>query len=180
MLSVGTLKKRKGYKYSIKAFAEVADKFPELKYIIVGQGPEEENLKSQISNLKIKDKVIFFDRLSEEFLVALYHNAELFILLSQDNGKDIEGFGLVFLEAASCGLPVVATLETGAADAVSDGKNGVLVPTRDNYKAAQAIIKILSNSSLKNSFSKSSLEFAKSMSWERVANLYLKAYEDLS
>ncbi|MEK7629047.1 MAG: glycosyltransferase family 4 protein [Patescibacteria group bacterium] len=177
ILSVGTLKKRKGYEYSVRAFAEVAEKFPELKYVIVGQGHEEENLKSQISKLKIEDKIIFLNYLSEEFLVALYHNAELFILLSQDNGKDIEGFGLVFLEAASCGLPIVATLETGAADAVSDGKNGILVPTRDSHKATQAIIKILLNSNLKNSFSESSLEFAKSMNWEKVADSYFKIYK---
>ena len=179
VLSVGTLKKRKGYEYSIKAFAEVANKFPELKYIIVGHGPEKENLKSQISNLKIKDKVIFFDHLSEEFLVALYHNAELFVLLSQDNGKDIEGFGLVFLEAASCSLPVIATLETGAADAVSNCKNGILVPTKDSYKASQAMIKILSDFNLKNYFSESSLEFAKSMNWEKVARLYFEIYKKL-
>lgn len=177
ILSVGTLKKRKGYEYSIKAFAEVTNKFPELKYIIVGHGPEKDDLVSQISDLGIKDKVIFFDYLSEEFLIALYHNAELFILLSQDNGKDIEGFGLVFLEAASCGLPVIATLDTGATDAVNNGVNGILVPTLDSYKASQALIKILSTPELKHSFSRYSLKFAKSMNWEKVASSYAEIYK---
>ena len=177
ILSVGALKKRKGYRYSIEAFAEIAARFPDLKYVIVGQGPERQNLKSQISNLKLQDRVVFLDGVEENFLVELYCNAELFILLSQDVDRDIEGFGLVFLEAAACGLPVVAMLGTGAADAVRDGYNGLLVPAADSYKAAQAMTKILSAPELKNLFSKNSLELARVMSWGKAADAYLGVYQ---
>jgi GxxExxY protein len=118
ILSVGALKKRKGYEYSIKAFAEIAPQFPDLKYIIVGEGPEYQNLKFKIENLKLNNKVVFFNNLSEQELISLYQNAELFILLPQDVNKDIEGFGLVFLEAAAAGLPVIAVKESSAEDAV--------------------------------------------------------------
>ena len=179
ILSVGALKKRKGYKYSIEAFAEIAARFPYLKYVIVGQGPERENLKSQISNLKLGDKVIFFDGVEEDFLVELYCNAELFVLLPQDVGKDIEGFGLVFLEAAACSLPIVSALGTSAEDAVLDGKNGILVPQNDFIKTADVITKILSDRDLMDSFSKESIRFARSMSWQRAANSYLEVYKNL-
>ena len=177
---MGALKKRKGYKYSLRAFSEVAAGFPNLKYVIVGQGPEREALKLQVTSYKLQDRIVFFDGLPEEDLIALYHNAELFILLPQDVGWDIEGFGLVFLEAAACGLPVVATLGTGAADAVRDGYNGLLVPAADGAKAAQAVIKILSAPELRNSFSENSFKFAKMMSWEKAAQNYLGAYKAAS
>lgn len=186
ILSVGTLKKRKGYEYSIKAFAEVAERFPELKYIIVGKGEEKENLKFQVSSSKpspraqaegLQDRVIFLDNLSEEELIGLYHNAELFILLPQDVNKDMEGFGLVFLEAAACGLPVVATKNGSAEDAVLDGQNGILVPPQNAAAAAEALIKILSDSLLKESMSKESVAFAQKMSWRKTAFAYAKLYK---
>lgn len=176
ILSVGTLKKRKGFEYSIRAFAEIAPRFPDLKYVIVGKGPEEGNLKSEIEKLGINSRVIFLSGLSEEELISLYKNAELFILLPQDDNKDIEGFGLVFLEAAACVLPVVATKNTSAEDAVLDGKNGLLVKPRDFTEAAAAMEKILSDENLKDRFSQRSLKFAKSMSWEKAAASYLRLY----
>ena len=172
ILSVGTLKKRKGYNYSIKAFTQTALKFPNLKYVIVGQGSEYANLKSQVTNLKLQDRIIFLKDLSEEELIGLYKNAELFILLPQNDNKDIEGFGLVFLEAAAAGLPVVAARDTSAEDAVLDGKNGFLVGSKDWKGTALTVEKILNDENLKNNFSKNSLELARSMNWEQIAKQY--------
>lgn|GEM_PF-493722 len=118
ILSVGALKKRKGYEHAIKAFAQIAKIFPDLKYLILGQGSEKTNLQLLITNYQLQNRVVFLNKLSEEEMIALYRNAELFMLLPQDDNKDIEGFGLVFLEAAAAGLPVVATKETSAEDAV--------------------------------------------------------------
>ncbi len=179
ILSVGTLKKRKGYEYSIKVFAQIAPKFPDLKYVIVGSGPEYQNLKSQISHLKLQDRVIFLKDLSEEELVGLYKNAELFILLPQDINKDIEGFGLVFLEAAACGLPIVSSRGTSAEDAVLDGENGTLVSPSDHLEAADAMEKILSDSMLRESFSRESLNFARTMDWQKVVQNYISIYKQL-
>ncbi len=178
ILSVGSLKKRKGFQCSIEAFAEVAKKFPKLKYIIVGDGREKQNLEFGIKNLGLKDRVMFLRNLHHDFLVSLYQNAELFILLPQDDNKDIEGFGLVFLEAAASGLPVVTTTNSGAEDAILDGKNGILVPPRNFKKAAEAIVKILSSPELKEFLSIESVNFAKSMTWEKVAREYKTLYEN--
>jgi len=179
ILSVGALKKRKGLDYSVQALAEIAQHFPDLKYVIVGDGPEKENLQLLITNYQLQKRVIFLKNLSEQELVALYKNAELFILLPQDDHKDIEGFGLVFLEAAAAGLPVVATKDSSAEDAILDGKNGFLVPAKDSQKIAEALSKILSDPQLKKELSENSLEFAKSMNWEKVAKQYLNIYEDV-
>lgn len=178
ILSVGALKKRKGFYYSIRAFKEISEEFSDFKYVILGNGSEYSNLQSQISNLKLQDKVIFLEKLTEEELIGLYKNAELFILLPQNNGFDIEGFGLVFLEAAACGLPVIATHNTGAEDAILDGQNGFSVPQNEYREAAQILKKILSDKILKQDLSNKSIEFARSMDWSSVAHKYIDIYED--
>lgn len=175
ILSVGVLKKRKGYEYSIKAFAAIAPKFFDLKYVIIGKGPEKSDLVSQLAdqNSGLKNRIIFLENLSEEELSAFYKNAELFILLPQDINKDIEGFGLAFLEAAAAGLPVIGAKNTSAEDAIQDGKNGILVESKNIKAAAGAMEKILSDQQLKEDFSKSSLNFAKSMNWKKAAERYV-------
>lgn len=176
ILSVGTLKKRKGYECSIKAFAQIAPKFPDLKYIIVGQGPEKENLQLLITNYQLQNRVVFLESLDEAELMGLYKNAELFILLPQDDNKDIEGFGLVFLEAAACGLPIVTSEGTAAEDAVSMGRNGILVSPRDYKIVAEVIAHILSDSEKWASMRQQSLIFAGNMSWDKVAHRYGGVY----
>ncbi len=177
VLSVGSLKKRKGFDYSIEAFAAIAGEFPDLKYVIVGGGPEHQNLKIKISNLKLENRIIFLEHIPQDFLAALYQHAELFMLLSQDIGKDLEGFGLVFLEAAANGLPVIGTRDTGAEDAINDGKNGFLVPARDANAAAEMMRILLRDQKIKASFAKESVVFAHGMSWEKAARSYKKIYD---
>lgn len=168
ILSVGAWKPRKGFEYSIKAFEEIKKEFPNLNYVIVSNVSEK--IKKQFP------AITFLSNLTEPELVSLYKNAELFLLLPQDDNKDIEGFGLVFLEAAAAGLPVVATKGTSAEDAVLDGKNGFLVPTGDFYEAAKSVTKLLKDGKLKQNFSQESLKFSKEMSWERAANSYKVIY----
>lgn len=171
ILSVGAWKPRKGFEYSIKAFEAIKNKYPDLKYVILSKVPKE---------IKNKDeRIVFLENLREEEMIALYQNAELFALLPQDDNKDIEGFGLVFLEAAAAGLPVIATRDSSAEDAVSDGKNGIFVSPRDYKEAAAALEKILSDKNLRQKMSEESLKFSKKMSWERAALSYKALYETL-
>ena len=194
ILSVGVLKERKGYEYSIKAFLKIAQKYPNLNYVIFGWDYTASNaaysrLKKIVSDLNLSDRVIFaaydqqkgFGRksVSNEELIGLYKNAELFLLLPQDVNKDIEGFGLVFLEAASCGLPVVSSLGTSAEDAVSDGRNGILVNSKNTDEAGEAISRILSDKELRAKFSDESIKFAKEMSWDKAAESYQKVYNQI-
>lgn len=180
ILSVGSLKPRKGFQYSIEAFAKIAGQFPDLKYVIVGGGPEYENLKFKTENLKLRDRIIFLSNIHQDYVSALYQNAELFLLLPQDDQKDIEGFGLVFLEAAACGLPVIATKNTSAEDAVREGKNGFLVPAKDFAAAAEMMRILLTDKNLRQSYGKESVIFANAMTWESAAKAYRAIYQNVS
>lgn len=174
ILSIGALKKRKGLDYSIKVFAEISKNFPNLNYVIVGKGPEREKLTSLAEFYGLSERITMLDRLQFDFLVNLYRRAKLFILLPQDDNKDMEGFGLVFLEAAACGLPVIGSINTSADDAILNNENGFLVNLNE---APFAVSKILENTSLSNAFSEKSIEFSKLMSWDKAAGSYLKLYQ---
>ena len=180
ILSVGTLKKRKGFAYAIDAFAGIANRFMSLRYVIVGGGPEHRVLLSKIEHLGLRNRVQFLSNIPHEYLSALYQNAEAFMLLSQDDGKDLEGFGLVFLEAAACGLPVVASKDTSAEDAMIDGKTGFLVPQKNPAAAAEMLAFILADRKIKESFSKEAIRFANSMTWEKAARNYADLYKTIS
>lgn len=180
ILGVGNLGFRKGYHVSIPAFAEVAKRIPDIKYYIAGRINKEALNKYQriIEKHKLQDRIIFLGSLNDKELKKLYLSAELFILTSVNIKHHFEGFGLVFLEAASAGLSVIGTSGCGIADAVLENKNGFLVPQNDIKATTQAMLKILTNPDLKNRFSKASIKWAKENSWDNVVKKYIKVYEN--
>ncbi|PWB39062.1 MAG: hypothetical protein C3F02_00375 [Parcubacteria group bacterium] len=179
ILSVGRLKPRKGYEFSIRAFAKIAAQYPALKYIIVGSGQGEyyHKINKLISDLNLASRIIIKQGIADAELVSLYKSAELFCLLPQNVDFDIEGFGLVFVEAAALGLPVVGTKDSGAEDAVQDGQNGFLAKANNFDSAAQALDKILGDKGLRQRFSQNSLEFAKKFDWSVIIKKYINLYE---
>lgn len=183
ILGVGQLRWRKGYHFSIRAFAKVHAEFPDLKYMIVGKKYKDdyyERLQNLIDELKLRDCVFILEDINtKEQLADIYKGAELFCLFSQNVNHDIEGFGLVFLEAASAGLPVVGAKNCGADDAVRDGQNGLLVETRSPDDFAAALIKILGNAELQKQMRQNSLWFAREATWEKRIAEYAGAYRKL-
>ncbi|HLD34827.1 MAG TPA: glycosyltransferase family 4 protein, partial [Patescibacteria group bacterium] len=104
---------------------------------------------------------------------------ELFFLMSQAGGHDIEGFGLVFLEAAASGLPTIGSKDCGAEDAILDGKNGFLVDAKDIGGFSDAIKKILGDANLKKKMSEESRKFAGASGWDRRTEEYVQIYQTL-
>ena len=179
ILSVGAIRWRRGYKFSLQAFVEISKKMPDLKYVIIGKKFSEEylsKLQRQIKDLGLGNKVFIFTDVSEEEIREFYRGAELFCLLSQNVRHDVEGFGLVFLEAAAAGLPVVGAKDSGVEDAVLDGENGLLVPPQDIRGFSDAVIKILSDITLRQKMSLKSIEFAKKSGWDEKIKKYSELY----
>lgn len=182
ILSVGALKPRKGYHNSIKAFAIVAKKFEKLNYLIVGQSEESDyvrELKKIIKENGLEKRVFFIGGLDDNALLRFYRNAELFILTPVEENHHFEGFGIVFLEAAASGLPIVATYKSGATSATKDGYNSILVPQNDPQKTADAIIKIFSDSELRNRLKNNGYEWIKEFSWGKIITGYNNIYSKI-
>jgi glycosyltransferase involved in cell wall biosynthesis len=181
VLSVGNVGYRKGYHVSIPAFAEVAKIIPNIKYYIAGATdniPSYYNeCKELIKKYQLEDRVVFLGSLNDEQLKRLYLSAELFLLPSVNFDHHFEGFGLVFLEAASAGLPVIGTTGNGIADAVNADVNGLLVPQNDVSATAKAMLKILNDSDCKQRYSAESFEWAKLNSWKRMVDRYEHVYK---
>lgn len=149
ILTVGRLVKRKGHDMVIKSLPGVLEKVPEAIYLIVGTGPEEQNLRELGGGLGLEEKVIFAGFVPDEDVPKYYSASDVFIMPSREIGEtDIEGFGLVFLEANACGKPVVGGKSGGISDAVADGVSGILVDPLSVDEISQALITLLSNREL--------------------------------
>jgi glycosyltransferase involved in cell wall biosynthesis len=140
LVTAGRLVKRKGVSWFVDNVMPrlVADD-PSVLYLVAGSGPQRTEIELAINRHGLTDNVKLIGRVSDECLKALYNVADVFLMPNVRVPNDIEGFGLVAVEAASCGALVVASDLEGISDAVVNGKNGYLVPAGDT-SAYTAII----------------------------------------
>ena len=144
ILSVGQLQRRKDFPTLLRAFRTVRESIVDIELHVVGEGKELSNLIRLTKELGLTDSVKFLGFLSAEELLRQYHHATLFALASRQ-----EGLGIVFIEAMSTGLPVVATDCGGSADPILDGVTGILSPVGDDHSLAQNIILLLQDSTMR-------------------------------
>lgn len=146
LLSVGRLVERKGYQNLINAMPMILSQYPNLKYIIAGKGPYENELKRLVDSLNLHDTVIFKGRVSEDEKTDLIEKCSVFVLPSFEIPKkqSVEGFGLSLLEANVYGKFVISTTSGGIPEAVEDEKTGFLVPEGSITELGDAIIRFLS------------------------------------
>ena len=143
LLTVGRLVERKGQSSVIAALPRLLDDFPNLVYLIVGSGPCLGRLKLKAENLNLSDRVIFITGASDEDLPAYYCLADVFVMPARDISGDVEGFGIVYLEALSYGLPVVAGRSGGAPEAIVDQESGLLANPDNVSDLSQKIFELL-------------------------------------
>jgi len=149
LLTVGRLEKRKGHDMVIKSLPTVLKKIPNLVYLIAGKGKEEDRLKSLVQELHLEKNVIFAGEIDYDELPLYYCSCDVFIMANRElKDGNIEGFGIVFIEAAACGKPVIAGDSGGAREAVMDGVTGFVVNPNDIKSISEKIITLLENSSM--------------------------------
>ena len=149
MLSVSRLADLyKGHDTVIRALPLVRAKVPEARYVIVGDGPLRGYLGQVAASIGVTGAVQFLGDASDTALPDLYRSADLLLTLSRESASEggAEGFGIVCLEAAACGVPVVAGRSGGLPDAVEDGITGVLVDPTNIGAVADAIVSLLTDS----------------------------------
>ncbi len=174
ILSVGALKRRKGYHFSIPAFGLLAKEFPNLRYVIVGSRDNRQYLDLVVDLARqagVEDRVLFREGISDQTLLSWYGGAEAFVLSSVEENDAVEGFGMVYLEAGACGKPVVGCTETGAEDAIVDGVTGFLVP-HDPQAIAAALQKILFDPAGAARMGEAGRARAELFRWDNVVSKY--------
>lgn len=129
LLTVGRLVPRKGHAWFIKHVLPHLS--PTVTYLIAGTGPSETSIRRAVEQAGVTDRVRLLGRLPDETLRLLYNTVDAFVQPNIPTKSEAEGFGIVLLEAASCGLPVYAANLEGIADAIHSGRNGTLLPSGD-------------------------------------------------
>ncbi|MEG4139009.1 MULTISPECIES: glycosyltransferase family 4 protein [unclassified Microcoleus] len=127
----------KGVDVTIQALPQIAKTFPNVKYLVIGRGDDRPRLAKLAEDLGIAERVIFAGFVPTENLAEHYQLADAYVMPSQ------EGFGIVYLEALACGVPVLAGDADGSADPLQDGKLGWRVPHRDSAAVALACVEML-------------------------------------
>lgn len=171
MITVARLVPHKGQDTGLKVLAELQRDFPELRYVLVGDGHYEGELRRLAVELGVASKVVFAGNLSDDELAEAYATSTLYLGLSRvDREINAEGFGISFVEAAASGIPSVAGNSGGVASAVRDGETGFLVPPLDVLAAAAKVRLLLSDVHLQQKMSADSRKAVDShFNWERVA-----------
>ncbi|EFV14375.1 glycosyltransferase family 4 protein [Segniliparus rugosus] len=147
LLCLARLVPRKGQDVLIKAMPKVLREVPDALLVIVGSGPCEKNLRKLADEHGVTDRVRFIGRVPEEDLPAWYAMADVFAMPCRTRGKglDVEGLGIVFLEASAAGLPVIAGDSGGAPETVREGETGTVVSGRSVQEVGDAAVRLLSD-----------------------------------
>jgi phosphatidylinositol alpha-1,6-mannosyltransferase len=119
---------------------------PSVEYRVIGSGPDEARLRGLAAAEGVADRVHFLGRLDDDSLAAEYRRCAIFVLTARRTiGGDLEGYGLVYFEAAAWGRPVVAGRSGGEIDAVENGTTGLLVDGESPSAVSQAIESLLAD-----------------------------------
>jgi phosphatidylinositol alpha-1,6-mannosyltransferase len=150
ILTTGNLVARKGHDVVIRALARLQVDVPDVVYLIVGDGPHRGELERLAGLLGVRDRVVFAGRVPDAELPAFYILGDVFVMVSRERREesDVEGFGLVYLEAGACGKAVVGGRSGGIPEAIADGVTGLLVDPSDPDDVARALAGILNEDGL--------------------------------
>ena len=175
IVTLARLEKRKGHIQIIETVKKLKLKFSTIQYIIAGEGPEKSNLKKIVEKYDLSSNVYFAGLVNESQKKYLFENADLMVMptLDESEKRSIEGFGIVYLEAAFFGIPSIASNIGGTPEAVLHNKTGIIIEDFDNLY--QSIYKLLSNKKLKKQLGENAQERAiNKFKWNFVTKNYLK------
>jgi len=173
LLYVGYFIERKGPDLVLDSFIDLKNNgFDDLELYLVGKGRMEDELREKVESVGLSDSVYFLSSVSDEKLVELYSNS-IFVMPSK-----YEGQGIVYVEALSCGAPVIGCDNSAIPEMINDGENGFLVD-RDKDAIGEAVEKLLNNRDLIKEFGSNARESALSFDWDLMAEKHLELYKDL-
>ena len=173
VLFVGRLIPRKGLPFLIEAAKQVVKENSQTMFIIVGDGPLKNSLRATLEKMNIASNFIFLGDMHESVLPSLYNCADVFVLPSIQEGQ-----GIALLEAQATAKPVVAFDVGGVREAVLDKETGFLMKP-DSHLLAEAVMKLLASSSLREKMGRKGREFVSSrFSWDVCAQRMLQVYRE--
>ena len=171
VLSVGRLQTRKGHDLMIQAMQVLTrSQHRSLRYVIVGDGPERHRLEELVDRCGVRSAVTFCGEVPAELLPQYFAACDIFVLPNRIDQGDVEGFGIVFLEAAASGKPAVGGRSGGVPEAVAEGVSGLLVSGSDLEELAGAVARLIDSESLRRSLGAAGrARVVREFTWEYAA-----------
>lgn len=172
ILTAARLEDYKGQDMVISSLKEVIKKVPNIAYLIVGDGPDKKRLKDITVSSGLERYVVFVDNTLPDELVKFYAASSIFVMVSREMERrvEVEGFGIVFLEANACGKPVIGGNSGGISDAIIDGQTGLIVDPLDVGAISNAILRLLLDKEYAAYLGRMGIERVReNFSWELVA-----------
>ena len=145
LLTVGRLQRRKGQDFLIKSMPTLLNEFPDLFYAVVGRGECYDELISLVDQHELHDNVCVYPDMDDEALIKCYQQCDIFILPNRTIDNDIEGFGMVLVEAQVCGKPVIAGDSGGTRETMNIGKTGHIIDCSSTENLLNGLSPILRN-----------------------------------
>ncbi|GLX82094.1 glycosyltransferase family 4 protein [Thalassotalea eurytherma] len=139
IITVGRLQQRKGQDMMLKAMPDILKSHPDALYAVIGRGECKEQLTQLVDELNLKDNVQLLDEITDQQMIQCYQQCDLFILPNRTIGNDIEGFGMVLVEAQACGKPVIAGDSGGTKETMVVNESGYILDCTNNAVIANKI-----------------------------------------
>jgi phosphatidyl-myo-inositol dimannoside synthase len=167
LMTVARLVSRKGHSRVLRALAQLRPNVPPFKYVIVGRGPLENELRALTAELNLQEIVKFAGFVSDDQLNDHYNLADIVVMPNTGDDGDVEGFGMVFLEANAAGKPVIGGRSGGTAEAIIDRVTGYLVDPTDDRELRDALHFLLTDSEQRHRMGDAGLQRAQTeFSWD--------------
>jgi glycosyltransferase involved in cell wall biosynthesis len=179
LLTVGRFVEKKGIHWFVE---EVMPKLADntFVYVIAGSGLLEPVIRKSIEEHKLQNDIFLLGWANSDMLRLLYNTADIFVMPNIPVEGDMEGFGLVALEAASCGLPVVASNLEGIMEVIRDNENGFLVEPGSPQAFIQNIGSLLTDDEQRRAFGERARQYTlENYGWDRMARRYIEVFEEL-
>ena len=173
IITVARLDKRKNHQNILMTIKNLKPRFPNIKYISIGDGEEMANLENLKNQLGLGNEVTLLKNSSELLKVALLEQSDLFLMPSIIYKKSVEGFGISFIEAAAYETGSIGGGAGGASDAIQNGVTGYLCDGENLKSIYESIVKYYDNDNFKQ-LSKNAFVFSKNFHWDKIVKKYIK------
>ena len=173
LITVSRFDKRKNHERVMMALRNLKQLYPDIVYICIGYGDEEENLKKLVQELDLSTQVMFFKDISTDLKNALISKSNIFVMPSVIHKTSVEGFGIAYIEAAQYGIPSLGGKDGGASDAIENGKTGLICDGNNLDDIYSSLNSMIENKKYLE-FGKNAKEYVSKFQWDKILEEYKK------
>ena len=173
LITVSRFDKRKNHEKVIMALRNLKQQYPDIVYICIGYGDEEENLKKLVQELDLGSQVMFFKDISNDLKNALIAKSNIFVMPSIIHKTSVEGFGIAYVEAAQYGIPSLGGKDGGASDAISHDKTGLICDGNNLDEIYSSLNSMIENKKY-HVLGKNAKEYVSKFQWDKILDEYKK------